>query len=128
MAGCYIKKFNFEGSFIAPYHITEITNYDTIDDCVWRVDCKIGYGIPCGRMLRVTPRIGVTTCTTTNIDYGSPLCSLTPSVQLSYVYKKLCISIAPEYYISLTSPNDIPDILEDGTKGFNLQLGLSVIF
>lgn len=128
MAGCYIKKFNFEGSFIAPYHVTEITNYDTIDDCVWRVDCKIGYGIPCGRMLRVTPRIGVTTCTTTNIDYGSPLCSLTPSVQLSYVYKKLCISIAPEYYISLTSPNDIPDILEDGTKGFNLQLGLSVIF
>lgn len=129
MAGCYIKKFNFECSFIAPYHITEITNYNyTYNYDVWRVDCKIGYGIPCGRMLRVTPRIGVTTCPTPDIDFGSPLCSLTPSVQLSYVYKKLCISIAPEYYISLTSPNDIPDNLEDGTKGFNLQLGLSVIF
>lgn len=123
MVGCYIKKFNFEGSFIAPYHIKEITEYNYTDRYdIWRADCKIGYGIPCGRMLRVTPRIGATACIPV---YDDTTWSLTPSVQLSYVYKKLCISIAPEYYIPLTYSIDI---LEDGTKGFNLQLGLSVIF
>lgn len=124
MVGCYVKKFNFECSFIAPRHISEITtNSNTHNHNIWCGDCKIGYGIPCGRMLRVTPRIGATT----RFDFSSAVsCSLTPSVQLSYVYKKLCISIAPEYYISLSSPDD--DILEDGTNGFNLQLGLSVIF
>lgn len=128
MAGCYLKKINFEISFIAPKHTREITNEHggmrEHDYHFWRVDGKVGYGIPCGRMTRVTPRIGVTTCFDEN---EGPYFSLVPSVQLSYVYKKLCISIAPEYYISVDStPESIT--LRDGLRGFNVQLGLSVIF
>ena len=150
VAGAYIKNINCEISFIMPYK----TNVDYVyadskyvggsdkgfisyRQNLWRIDANVGYGFRVGNMVRITPRVGASGLigiSEQDGNEGLEAISVKPSVQFSFVYKKLCVIAAPEYYIPVHKGTDFDyvaklyDKFDKATKGFNLQLALALTF
>lgn len=141
--GAYSANFNYDISFVMPYkstvsYVTDYGSAKTVENKLVRCDVNLGWGIHCGKMVRITPRFGASFITNSSSDYKAPMhnyaTALKPSIRFSFVYKKLSINVSPEYYIPVWQKDEYKEIsdqydkYEKAIKGFNLQAGVALIF
>lgn len=144
--GFFAGKLNMEVSFIAGNESKEVDWYTSTNSLAhtsdfknWRINGRIGWGIRCGNVVRITPQIGAAVLALQDRskidDETAPsACSFTGSLQFALVYKKLCISVTPEYYVPVAKSDGmkelvkVSDTYDKALKGFDLQVGISLIF
>ena len=144
--GFFAGKFNMEVSFIAGNESKEVDWYTSTNSLAhtsdfknWRINGRIGWGLRCGNVVRITPQIGAAVLALQDRskidDETAPsACSFTGSMQFALVYKKLCISVTPEYYVPVAKSDGmkelvkVSDTYDKALKGFDLQVGISLIF
>ena len=55
-------------------------------------------------------------------------------MQFALVYKKLCLTVTPEYYVPVAKSDGMKELVkvsdkyDKALKGFDLQVGISLIF
>lgn len=144
--GFFAGKFNMEVSFIAGNESKEVDWYTSTNSLAhtsdfknWRINGRIGWGLRCDNVVRITPQIGAAVLALQDRskidDETAPsACSFTGSVQFALVYKKLCLTITPEYYVPVAKSDGmkelvkVSDAYDKALKGFDLQVGISLIF
>lgn len=144
--GFFAGKFNMEVSFIAGNESKEVDWYTSTNSLAhtsdfknWRINGRIGWGLRCGNVVRITPQIGAAVLALEDRskidDETAPsACSFTGSVQFALVYKKLCLTVTPEYYVPVAKSDGmkelvkVSDAYDKALKGFDLQVGISLIF
>ncbi len=151
--GGYLGNFNMEASYYLPFDKSEDIYwcddinmpYKTIYTPDIAASAKIGWGIPVGTRLRITPQAGANFCSLKEDNDGNKedktfanqanVIDIIGSVRFSFaVVKHLGISITPEYlYMFKTSEGyevlkDVSPKIQDWSDGFNLKLGLVLFF
>lgn len=151
--GGYLGNFNIEASYYLPldksediYWCNDIDMpYKTVYTPDVAASAKIGWGIPVGTRLRITPQAGANYCSLKEDNDGNKedktfanqanVINIIGSVRFSFaVVKHLGISVTPEYlYMFKTSEGyevlkEVSPKIQDWTDGFNLKLGLVLFF
>ena len=141
--GCFAGKFNLETS-ITFGKSEEFQTTDTFGDIVttemsiYRINAKAGWGIRLGNHFRLTPQVGAAIILADDDDYSTELATavgFVGSMQLSWVISSwLNITVTPEYYLPIhksemyESYSAYSDSFQNAIDGFDLQLGVSLIF
>lgn len=151
--GGYLGNFNMEASYYLPFDKSEDIYwcddinmpYKTIYTPNIAASAKIGWGIPVGTRLRITPQVGANFCSLKEDNDGNKedktfanqanVIDIIGSVRFSFaIVKHLGISVTPEYlYMFKTSEGyevlkDVSPKIQDWSDGLNLKLGLVLFF
>ena len=150
--GGYFSNFNIEASYLYSgekseniyWNSKQTTPRTAYYSPSMNVSAKIGYGIPIGTRLRITPQIGTTllklteTLNNNSIDTiadGANVISGNASIRFSFaLIKYLAISLSPTYSFNITKSKGYTALSEVSPKigkwgeGFNIKLGITTFF
>lgn len=151
--GGYVKGINIEGSLVyglqesREFYFTGTLPLGTIQHSsntysAVEIDVKVGYGIPCGRRVQLTPQLGINPVfihsaneITATLEVASVLSAIGSLRAYFAITPNIGITLIPEYKFRITRPSETVNAMmemdsriKSWLEGVNGKLGITFSF